>query len=165
MKTFLAMLIVIFLGMAPTKAQVPTPSGMWKPKPHSVLYETLIKYGTHREDRFARIWTDDQQTVYIQTIIEGRIFRYIATDNGLETVLSCEFLDRNKRQMPPKKVVLCDFIEVASSENDEFCKIDGRPAIKVRVELVPRWSEEGQDIIEGFNFLVRMFELKEEAFH
>jgi hypothetical protein len=41
--------------------------------------------------------------------------------------------------------------------------IDGRPAVRVRVDLVPKCSEEGLDIIEGFNALVKIFELEEDS--
>jgi hypothetical protein len=157
------MLIVLFLGMAPASAQVPTPTGMWGPRKNSVLYQTLIKYGTHREERWVRIWTEDQQTVFLQTIIEGKIFRYIANDQGLQEVWSCDFKDRKNRQMPPKRIILCDFIEDVDFEKDEMHSIDGRPAVRVRVDLVPKCSEEGLDIIEGFNALVKIFELEEDS--
>lgn len=162
MKTFLAMLIILVFGI-PASAQNPAQTGMWGPRKSSVLYQTLIKYGTHREEEGVRIWTDDNITVRISTTIDSLRIMFVADDNGLKEVWMCKDVQWQKAGSPIR-IRFSEEIAEQTIAHSQRGDLPGHPDILIIAITQPTWSVESVYLRKMFVALVDKFSA-EDIFH
>lgn len=141
-------------------AQVPRLTGMHKPAPSYSLYQTLIGFGDSREIGKVRIWSHDQQTVYIQIVVKKTVIRFVANDQGLQEVWSCALKDRRFAKTPVR-IIFTDFGNELSSDGNQWQTIEGGNSMMVKIVRLPRRSKSSQDFNKAFQRLVERYELKE----
>lgn len=158
MRFLLCLLMVLF----PASSMAQSPLGLFGPRPNSKLYENLIGMSNSRESSEARIWTDDYQTVTIQIVFEGCVFRFIGNDSGLQEVWMCELVAKNKPQeYPMKKIIKHNELQMHFAEN-EVRELNG-VTTQIRVVIIPASSPEGRDLLWQWRFLTNALKLPEEV--
>ena len=155
------LLPILFMFALPTFgfSQVPKQTRMFKPAPSYSLYETMIGFGDSRECGKVRIWSNDQKTVYIQTVIKRTVICFVANNQGLQEVLACELKDRRFAKRP-MRIIFTDFSKELSSAGKQWHTIDGNNSMMVKVVYLPKRLKSAQDFVKSFERLVERYQLK-----